>query len=151
MATQQPIRQLAYVPDALPSKLWIERQALNGVSEILADGPDHLLVLERSFAAPLNFGARIYRFSTRPDTGTDTLNLPQLMPGNHQPLQKTLFIDLADAGLRSLDNIEGMTWGPPLADGRRVLLLVSDNNFNPAETTQLIALLQESGSCARGL
>ena len=151
MATQQPIRQLAYVPDALPSKLWIERQALNGVSEILADGPDHLLVLERSFAPPLNFGARIYRVSTRPDAGTDTLNLPQLTPGNHQPLSKTLFIDLADAGLRSLDNIEGMTWGPALPDGRRVLLLVSDNNFNQAETTQLIALRQESGSCARGL
>ena len=151
IATQQPIRQLAYVPDALPSHLWIARHALNGVSEILADGPDHLLVLERSFAPPLNFGARIYRVSTRPDAGTNTLNLPQLTPDNHRALQKTLVIDLADAGLRSLDNIEGMTWGPSLPDGRRVLLLVSDNNFNPAETTQLIALRQEAGNCARGL
>ena len=60
-------------------------------------------------------------------------------------------LDLADASLRSVDNIEGMSWGPPLPDGRRVLLLVSDNNFNPAEVTQFVALRQEAGSCATGL
>ena len=151
MATQQPVRQLAYVPDALPTGLWMQRRALNGISEILADGPDHLLVLERFFAPPLHFGARIYRISTRPDAGSDTLNQPQLTPGNHQPLSKTLVLDLVDAGLRSVDNIEGMSWGPPLPDGRRVLLLVSDNNFNPAEVTQFVALRQEAGSCAAGL
>ncbi len=150
-ATQQPVRQLAYVPDALPDKLWVRRGAINGISEILADGPDHLLVLERSFSAPLNFGARLYRVSTRADTGTDTLNLPQLTPDNHQPLSKQLVLDLADVGLRSVDNIEGMSWGPPLPDGRRVLLLVSDNNFNPAEVTQFIALRQERGHCGAGL
>jgi hypothetical protein len=151
MATQQPVRQLAYVPDALPAGLWIQRRALNGISEILADGPDHLLVLERSFAPPLRFGARIYRISTRPEAGSNTLNQPQLTSGNHQPLSKTLVLDLTDAGLRSVDNIEGMSWGPPLSDGRRVLLLVSDNNFNPAEITQFVALRQETGSCAAGL
>lgn len=151
MATQQPVRQLAYLPDALPTGLWMPRRALNGISELLADGPDHLLVLERFFAPPLRFGARIYRISTRPDAGSDTLNQPQLTPGNHQPLSKTLVLDLADAGLRSVDNIEGMSWGPPLPDGRRVLLLVSDNNFNPAEVTQFVALRQEASSCAAGL
>ena len=149
VATQQPVRQLAYVPDALPSNLWIQRRALNGVSEILADGPDHLLVLERSFAPPLRFGARIYRISTRSDI--NTLNTPQLHSDKREALSKTLVLDLADAGLQSVDNIEGMSWGPPLPDGRRVLLLVSDNNFNPAEVTQFVALRQEAGSCAAGL
>ena len=149
VATQQPVRQLAYVPDALPSNLWIQRRALNGVSEILADGPDHLLVLERSFAPPLRFGARIYRISTRSDI--NTLNTPQLHSDKREVLSKTLVLDLADAGLQSVDNIEGMSWGPPLPDGRRVLLLVSDNNFNPAEVTQFVALRQEAGSCAAGL
>ena len=151
IATQQPVRQLAYMPDALPEPLWLRRGAVNCISEILADGPDHLLVLERSFSAPLNFGARLYRVSTRADAGTDTLRLPQLTPDNHQPLSKQLVLDLADAGLRSVDNIEGMSWGPPLPDGRRVLLLVSDNNFNPAEVTQFIALRQERGHCGAGL
>lgn len=148
-ATRQPLRQLAYQPDALPTDLWIKRRALNGVSEILADGPEHLLVLERSFAPPLHFGARIYRISTQ--SAVNTLNMPQLNPGLPQALSKTLVLDLADTGLQSVDNIEGMSWGPPLPDGRRVLLLVSDNNFNPAEVTQFVALRQETGSCAAGL
>ena len=38
------------------------------------------------------------------------------------------------------DNVEGMTLGPELDDGRKVLILVSDNNFNPNQITQFIAL-----------
>ena len=38
------------------------------------------------------------------------------------------------------DNSEGMALGPELADGRRVLVVVSDNNFNPSQTTQVWAL-----------
>lgn len=148
-ATRQPLRQMAYLPDALPTDLWIKRRALNGVSEILADGPEHLLVLERSFSPPLRFGVRIYRISTQ--SAVNTLNMPQLNPDLRQALSKTLVLDLADASLQSVDNIEGMSWGPPLPDGRRVLLLVSDNNFNPAEVTQFVALRQETGSCAAGL
>ena len=151
VATQQPLRQLAYTPDALPADLWLKRGAVNGISDVLADGPEHLLVLERSFAPPLRFGARIYRISTRVDAGSDTFGLPQLTAANHQPVLKTLVLDLADAGLASVDNLEGMSWGPPLADGSRVLLLVSDNNFNPAEVTQFIALRQEHGRCDAGL
>jgi hypothetical protein len=36
-----------------------------------------------------------------------------------------------------------MILGPVLPDGRRVLILVSDNNFNPDQTTQFIALAVE--------
>ena len=37
------------------------------------------------------------------------------------------------------DNIEGMAWGPSLADGRRLLVLISDDNFNPTQRpTQVI-------------
>lgn len=151
VAAQQPVRQLAYIPDALPADLWLRRRAINGISDILADGPEHLLVLERSFAPPLRFGARIYRISTRADAGSDTLGQPMLTATNHQPVAKTLVLDLAEAGLASVDNLEGMSWGPPLPDGSRVLLLVSDNNFNPAEVTQFIALRQERGRCGAGL
>ena len=37
-----------------------------------------------------------------------------------------------------LDNVEGMTFGPKLPDGRRALLLVSDNNFSAAGFTQFL-------------
>jgi hypothetical protein len=38
------------------------------------------------------------------------------------------------------DNLEGMAFGPALPDGRLPLVLVSDNNFDPAATTQFIVL-----------
>jgi len=38
-----------------------------------------------------------------------------------------------------LDNVEGMTIGPTLPDGRRSLVLVSDNNFAAAQFTQFLA------------
>jgi hypothetical protein len=33
-----------------------------------------------------------------------------------------------------------MAFGPELPDGSRTLVLVSDNNFNPLEKTQIVAL-----------
>jgi hypothetical protein len=41
------------------------------------------------------------------------------------------------------DNLEGMAWGPTLPDGRALLIVISDNNFNPDQTTQFIALAVE--------
>ncbi|MFT3813498.1 MAG: esterase-like activity of phytase family protein [Acidovorax sp.] len=123
-ATGQPLRQIAYQPDALPAAAFVPRMAVNGVSEILADGADHLLVLERSWVLGHGFGARLYRIATG------------------DALHKTLVLDFSTLGLRTLDNLEGMAWAPPLPDGRRVLLLISDDNFNPAEVTQLVALAQ---------
>nr|WP_287518200.1 esterase-like activity of phytase family protein [Okeania sp. SIO2C2] len=34
--------------------------------------------------------------------------------------------------------MEGITFGPKLADGQRSLILVSDNNFNPLQITQIL-------------
>jgi len=53
-------------------------------------------------------------------------------------VQKTLLLDLDELGL-TLDNVEGMTFGPNLPDGSRSLVLVSDNNFDPAAFTQFLA------------
>ena len=38
------------------------------------------------------------------------------------------------------DNIEGMAFGPSLPDGAATLVLVSDDNFNLLEKTQIVAL-----------
>ncbi|ABK44782.1 conserved hypothetical protein [Magnetococcus marinus MC-1] len=43
----------------------------------------------------------------------------------------------------NLDNQEAMSWGPRLADGRRTLVLVSDNNFNPQQRTLFLLLAFE--------
>ena len=54
-----------------------------------------------------------------------------------RPADKTLLLDLDELGI-PLDNVEGMAIGPDLPDGRRSLLLVSDNNFSPAGFTQFL-------------
>ncbi|MBS0508698.1 MAG: esterase-like activity of phytase family protein [Proteobacteria bacterium] len=135
VASGRPLRQIAYQPDAVPRTRRLPGPQINGVSEILADGPHHLLVLERSYSAGAGFGARLYRIDTR--AGSDTLALTALTPANHHAAPKTLVADLAALGLTP-DNIEGMTWGPAL-QGHCVLVLVSDDNFNPAQVTQFIA------------
>ena len=138
LASGDALRQIAYQPDAVPQQPLVQwGQYLQGVSEILADGPHHLLVLERAYSLGQGFHARLYRIDTR--QGSNTLALPALRPGNHEVAPKTLVADLADLGLGSIDNLEGMTWGPDLPGGGCVLILVSDNNFNPAQRTQFIA------------
>ncbi|GAA6121640.1 esterase-like activity of phytase family protein [Acidovorax sp. FG27] len=138
LATGRPLRQIAYVPDPVAHARRVPvGPQLSGVSEILHDGPYHLLVLERSYSAGAGFDARLYRIDTR--AGTDTLALPTLRPGNHTPAPKTLVADLATLGAGTLDNLEGMAWGPPLPGGGRVIVFVSDDNFNPAQVTQFIA------------
>lgn len=144
------LRQIAYQPDPVPHKSPLPGgYTTNGVSEILADGPDHLLVLERAYTLGMGNSVRLYRI--RLGSASDTLGLSALAPGNHTPASKTLVADFAQLGLQHVDNIEGMTWGPPLpgvagaagaagaAGGERVLVFVSDDNFNPAQTTQFIA------------
>jgi hypothetical protein len=114
----------------------------NGVSEFLALDDRHGLMLERSGVEGADdvwkMYIRIYEIDT---TGaTDIGALPSLASASYQAVSKRLVIDLANTpGLGSIDNIEGLSWGPVLADGKRSLVLVSDNNFNQAQVTQFLA------------
>ena len=56
-----------------------------------------------------------------------------------KPVSKRLVFAFDDLGI-PIDNIEGMTFGPNLPDGRRTLVIVSDNNFSAGQFTQFIAL-----------
>lgn len=150
--TGQALRQITYQPDPVPHKSPIPGgYTTNGISEILADGPDHLLVLERAYILGVGNSVRLYRISVHPSEapGDNTLQVEALAPGNHMPVSKTLVADFARLGLQQLDNIEGMTWGPPLPGGARVLVFVSDDNFNPAQATQFIAAEWVEGRPAR--
>ncbi|MCA9913219.1 MAG: esterase-like activity of phytase family protein [Anaerolineae bacterium] len=100
----------------------------NGLSELLALDEDTLLTLERAYSRGV--GNTIHLFAVDVSKGDS-------------PLAKTPVLALheGDYGL-DLDNIEGMTWGESI-DGRRTLILVSDNNFNPRSqpTTQFLVFL----------
>ena len=59
-------------------------------------------------------------------------------PARFVPMTKRLVLDFDRLGIR-IDNLEGVSYGPTLANGHRTLVLVSDDNFNAAQTTQFIA------------
>lgn len=138
LQTGQADRQVAYVPDAIPLRPLVPgTYADNGVSEILMLDADRMLVLERAYATGTGNSLRLYEIDTR--AASDVLAVDALAPGNHRPAAKTLVADFATLGLSRLDNTEGMCWGPPLPDGQRVLVVVSDDNFNPLQVTQFAA------------
>lgn len=134
----QALRQIAYVPDAIPEPPKpADALADNGVSEILMLDAHRLLVLERAYMSGVGNSLRLYQIDTR--EASDTLALPVLRSGNHRPAPKTLVADFSRLGLSRLDNTEGMSWGPTLPNGRRTLVVVSDDNFNPDQITQFAA------------
>lgn len=138
LARGEAVRQIAYVPDAIPFAPRLPGgPADNGVSEVLMLDAHRLLVLERAWAAGRGNSLRLYLIDIR--AASDTLGLDTLAPGNHRPVPKTLLADFAALGLARLDNVEGMCWGPPLDNGRRRLVVVSDDNFNPMQVTQFAA------------
>jgi 3-phytase len=114
--------------------------AVSGLVELLPLNNQFLLAMERSFSvgAPGTGNTiRLYRVAL---PGADDVNgfdsLASLL-GGLQPVAKTLLLDLDELGI-PLDNVEGMAFGPDLPDGRRSLILVSDNNFAPAQFTQFL-------------
>ncbi|QKW07329.1 esterase-like activity of phytase family protein [Streptomyces sp. NA04227] len=130
-----PLEKIFTKPD--PTSPWPPD---TGVPAILAfpDDPDRYLVLERTWVAGAGFKIRIYDTTTR--GATEIRHLDSLAGQNVTPMRKQLVADFHDLGLSTVDNTEGMTWGPTLPNGERTLLLVSDDNFAEDEVTQIVAL-----------
>ena len=138
LATGEARRQIAYVPDAIPRRPLVPGlHADNGVSEVLMIDAHRMLVLERAYIAGFGNSLRLYEIDTR--AASDTLALEALSPDNHNPAPKRLVADFATLGLSRLDNSEGLCWGPNLPNGNRLLVVVSDDNFNPLQITQFAA------------
>ncbi|MDR7302037.1 esterase-like activity of phytase family protein [Haloactinomyces albus] len=138
----QVLSQYAYPMDPVFASPPKGGSANNGVSEILAvnrGNPFRYLVLERSYVSGVGNSIRIHRIDTR---GADDVRAVDSLRGTEvQPVRKELLVDLSEfEGLSTIDNIEGMTWGPRLPSGERTLVLVSDDNFSASQTTQIIAL-----------
>ncbi|WP_344686374.1 esterase-like activity of phytase family protein [Saccharopolyspora taberi] len=133
------VRQVAYPLDEVFAPSPTGGFSNNGVTAILADGQDPLryLVMERSFVTGVGNSVRIYEVDLR--GATDVQDVESLAQEQVRPVRKTLLADLSEFGLSTVDNVEGMTWGPQV-DGARTLVLVSDDNFSPEQTTQVIAL-----------
>ncbi|MEL6356295.1 MAG: esterase-like activity of phytase family protein [Bacteroidota bacterium] len=108
---------------------------VNGVVEILAYEEDQFLVLERSFSTGYDDGGndvKIYQVDA--SMATDVSGIDALAGASYTPAIKTLLFDFESVRSQLtdgiVDNIEGITFGPDLPNGKKSLLLVADNNFS---------------------
>ncbi|MFV2071129.1 MAG: esterase-like activity of phytase family protein [Thermoanaerobaculales bacterium] len=141
-----PEAEYVYPIDAVPDQPQpADAFRMNGISEILVLDVRHILVVERSFSAGV--GNRVRLFLADFDGATNVLERGRLGDTGGEPVRpmtKTLVADLGDFGL-TLDNIEGAALGPVLADGRRMLVMVSDNNFQPSVQRNQVLFFAVSG------
>ncbi len=134
--TGQPIHEYAYsVEPVHKESLPFGNFSVNGVVDILAISESRYIVAERSFSTGAGLSVKLYLADI--SHATDVLSLPALKDAEYQVATKELLLDLGDLGI-AIDNIEGISFGKTLEDGRRSLILISDNNFRSAQVTQIL-------------
>ncbi len=141
LATGRLDRQFVYFTDPIAEAPVPPTQfAVSGLVELLPFNDEFMLSMERSFSvgAP-DTGNTIKLYSVAFPGADDVNGLDSIagILGSVRPVQKTLLLNLDALGI-PLDNVEGMTIGPTLPDGRRSLVLVSDNNFAASQFTQFL-------------
>jgi hypothetical protein len=114
--------------------------AVNGLVELLPLDKDSLLGMERSFsvgAPDTGNTIKLYKIELGEADDVNGFDSLATLLGGLEPAEKTLVLNLDALGI-PLDNVEAMDFGRDLPDGRRSLVLVSDNNFSPAAFTQFL-------------
>jgi hypothetical protein len=130
----------------------------NGLTELLALDETRLMALERAClmapgAPAARNTARLYLVDL---SGADDVSpVGRVAVSAARPATKTLLVDFEaliprwPPALANLDNFEGLAFGPPLPDGHRTLLVMSDDNFRPTQSTVFVWFkIEETG---RGL
>ncbi|WP_082803768.1 phytase [Anabaena sp. 4-3] len=154
LVTGQPEKEYLYIVDPIPKAPNPSNGfSDNGLVDLLAiDNRGSLLALERSFAVGQGNTIKIYEISLQGATDISTIDSLNSLSTEElaaiQPAQKRLVLNLDSLNLPNsdgnhptgVDNIEGLAFGPKLADGRQSIVLVSDNNFNATQFTQILAL-----------
>ncbi|CAI3941901.1 esterase-like activity of phytase family protein [Commensalibacter papalotli (ex Botero et al. 2024)] len=150
------VAQYAYYTDR-PSTI---DATSNGISEILSLDNNTLLVMERgdntnqvgASQGAARSRVRIYKVSLV--GAQNVLDIENINSTNTKTMEKIKIFDSQDPSIinklntneTKIDNLEGMTLGPKLPDGRQSLILVSDNNFNASQyKTQFISLVLDDG------
>jgi hypothetical protein len=132
-----PAAQYVYVLDP------IERRgsgfSVRGLVDLVILPEGGLLALEREFVEGVGMEVQLFHVST--DGATEVSGMESLAGKSYTPVRKTLLYSF-----ESPDNLEGMTFGPDLPDGDRTLVLVSDDNFQPFQQTQIVALRLHSAT-----
>lgn len=134
------LSEYAYPVDSVPYAQDNVKTAENGVSEILAINNHEFLTLERASVQSSDGSfknyVRIYKIDV--NHASDIKNITALQNSQVTPVKKKLVANLNNEQLDKVDNIEGMTFGKKLANGNDSLVIVSDNNFNKSQVSQII-------------
>jgi hypothetical protein len=110
--------------------------AVNGVSAIQYYSKDQLLVVERSYSVGKQ-SCTIKVYLCDFTNATNVKDVASLQNHEFTLTSKTLILNMDDLGI-FIDNIEGVTFGPKLANGKQSLFFVSDNNFSDKQKTQVL-------------
>lgn len=128
-------REIVYVLD----------DAKHGLNEITTLAPGVCIVLEKDGKEGKKAKCRkLYRVEMSGATDVSAIeSLPtDLKAGGIQPVRKTLLLDMLDpkyglAGPHMPEKVEGVAFGPRLSDGRRTLIITSDNDFRDGQDTRV--------------
>jgi hypothetical protein len=139
LQTNLPEKEFLYQTEPISTFFNLTGKFASGLPDLLAlDNQGHFLSIERSFAG-LAFDVALFQFSL--EGADDIQNIDSLLAvdsKNIKPVQKKLLLDLRTLDV-ALDNIEGFTLGPSLPNGQKALIMVSDNNFNSIQRSQILA------------
>jgi hypothetical protein len=125
-----PLDPVAYAP-ITPSAFKI-----NGISDILWMGDNQFLVIERSFSTG-RLACTIKVFQADISSAENINDIDSLKNKTVTKVSKKLLLNMDTMG-KYIDNIEGVTFGPTLSNGKRSLIFIADNNFVPIEQTQVL-------------
>ncbi|MEO8112179.1 MAG: esterase-like activity of phytase family protein [Ginsengibacter sp.] len=124
------IDPVAYPPN--PEDAFI----INGIPDILSLGKNKLLVTERSFSTG-RAACTIRLYLADLSHAEDVSRMNSIKDKAVKMVTKKLLLNMDDLKIY-IDNIEGATFGPTLANGHRSLLFISDNNFDSRQKTQVL-------------
>ncbi len=140
---QYPYRVDPYIAEITSPPFLTALKEVSGLSELLGLPGGRLLALERSFAGDTtgtaNLRIRIYDVELAGATDVSRGKLVEGLAGRaYTPAKKRLLWG-DNFGLTN-SNFEGMTLGPTLANGERLLLLIADNNGGAAQALLTLRL-----------
>jgi hypothetical protein len=139
LLTKQPEREFLYQTEPVTPLFNPTGKFASGLPDLLAlNNQGNFLSIERSFTG---LGFTVFVFEISLENATDIHNfdsIAKIDPDKIKLVEKKLLLDLRTLDV-SLDNIEGLTLGAKLPDGQPSLILISDNNFNGLQQTQILA------------
>lgn len=144
----QAVGEYPYKTDAF-TKSTKGQEFFRGISEILLLSENKVIVLERGVRLNGTAWASTVTLYLADLAGArDVSGVRRLTEEKIQGVPKVKLLDFETdlASTRpgkSVENFEALSWGPNLPDGKKTLLVLSDNNFSKKQKTELLVFSVE--------